>query len=374
MIVKTRFMRRFAGIVAGSALLTAALMTGQARAAHLEVYSLASGYTSSSIEIGMYFGGALAVDPVQQSRVIVSASLAPYGSQYLVAVNTANGTTSTLAGPVGNIGGIAVLANGDIVFTENQTSDSIFRARDINADGDCADAGEVTQLIAPILADSPSGFTGGQIVVAPSGNVSQIPAGALIIQTADGGTSGELLVVQNPTTAPSYVPASGAYYAGFPYNGGVVFDQAGHVIVGEAGFYTGRVVALVNTNGNSTIDAGESNTILPASALTEGIADMAISKEDRVFFGANSTELKSFVLPPNLLTQTTASEWFATTNAAYTSALRFDSTSKSFSSSAGTSGAKLYVSGLLAPYWDPATNIVSIQPSPSSGVGDWQIY
>lgn len=352
----------------------AAALAAPATAEPLKVLSLPNGYTSHSIELGMLFAGAIAPGPAASNKVYVTAASVAYGPQHILAVDTVAGTTTPVAGPAGSIGGMAVLPNGDIVFAENMTSGSIFRAHDGNGDGDFLDTGEVEELIAPILADSPFGFTGAQIAVAPAGNASAIPAGAVVLQTADGGTSGELLVIENPAGTPAYRPAGAAYYSGFAYNGGVAFDPAGNLVMGTStAFFTGNIVALVNTNANQQIDAGESHVIVGDAHLGSGMADLAVSGEGQVFFTETSGAIRSFALPANLLGGTAVPQVFAQTDGAYLSAVRFDDPARTFAPGAGGSTARMYVSGYLGS-WTPATNILVIEPAPLSAVGDWTMY
>lgn len=349
-----------------------------ASAATLAVHSLPAGYTTSSLSIGQPYGGALAVDPVVQTRIYVAVGF--FGNESIVKVDSTLGTTTTVAVGIGDIGGMTVMSNGDLALTENGTSQTILRAHDSDADGDFLDAGEVTQLIAPILADSGFGFTGTEITVASAGNASAIPAGSLVIQTADGGTSGDILVVLNPTTAPSFRPAGDSYFTGFGYNGGIAFDPAGNLIMGESAYPNGRIYGLVNTNADDHISSGESHILVETAAIPNGIADLAVSQDGRVFYGGNQTSFGSadakvfaFQLPANLLTGTGSPSPFATTNAAYISTLRFDDATKTFTAGANSNTARLIVCGLDSAF-NGFSNLVLIKPNALSGVADWRDY
>jgi hypothetical protein len=345
----------------------------------LVVSSLPAGYTTSSIELGQPYAGALAADPSNLNRLYAAVGF--FGNQSILRVDAASGTTTTVASGIGNIGGLAVLSNGDLAFTENGTSQSIFRARDLTADGDFLDPGEVTQLIAPILADSGFGFTGAQIAVAPAGNAANIPAGSLVIQTADGGTSGELLVVQNPTSvSPGYYPAGAAFFSGFGYNGGIAFTPGGNVLVGESVYPSGRIYGLVNTNADDRISSGESHVIVDTSAIPNGIADVAASQDGRVFFagngsafGAGDARIYSFPLPANLLTGSGTPSPFAVTNAGYVSTVRLDDPAKNFTAGASSNTARMYVGGADG-FFASFTNLVAIRPQVVSCVQDWSVY
>jgi hypothetical protein len=353
------------------------MVTSNCMAAQLVLSGLPAGYTTSSIELGQPFGGALVADPANTDRLYVAAGF--FGNQSILRVTLSSGTTSTVATGFGSIGGIAVLGNNDLAVTENFTSQGLFRARDLNSDNDFLDAGEVTELIAPILADSGATFTGAQVTVARAGNAAAIPAGSLIVQTADGGTSAELLVVQNPTTAPGYRPTGGAFFGGFAYNGGVAFDAAGNVIMGESVIPGGRVYALVNSNADQAIGAGESHVLADTAAIPDGIADLAVSADGRVFYGGNgpgfspAATLMWFQLPGNLLTGSGTPAVFANTNSTYLSAVRFDEPTRSFVAAAGGNTARLLVSGLDGTFAG-FTNVMVVRPSGVSGVGEWEMY
>jgi hypothetical protein len=334
----------------------------------LQVLSLPAGYTSSSIELGVPFGGSLAKNPLSNSLYVASGN---FGDQSILKLDLGLLTTSTVATGLGNIGGMACLANGDLIITENLTSDSIFRSRDLTADGDFQDAGEVTELIAPILTN-PGDFTGAQVTIAPAGNAAGIPAGSVVIQTADGGTSSELLVITDPLGTPAYSPAGGAFFSGFTYNGGVAFTNAGHIIMGSSEFPNARILALVNANTDPDIDAGESNVIVPAAQLGNGLADLAVSAENQTYFTENSSDIRTFTLPGNLLTGSATPVVFAQTNGVYISAVRFDDPSKTFAAGSAVNTAKLFLGGYLT--FPAATNLIVIEPSAVSAVPDWQMY
>lgn len=357
-----------------AALLTLLAALSMPAAAQLTATSVPSGYTASSLELGQPFGGALAFDSADPD--LIYASVGSFGNMNVLRVDPTAGTTTTVAGPFGSIGGLALLGNGDLAVTENFTSDTIFRARDLNSDGDFLDEGELTELITPILTDGD--FGGAQIAVAPAGSPSGIPGGSLVVQTADGETSSELLVVRDPeTSTPAFQPAGGAYYDGFQYNGGVAFAPGGEIIVGEStlDFFTwvssGRIVALVNTNGNERIDAGESNVLVEEALLQNGLTDLTISAGGRVFFGENGGNVRSFTLPGNLLTGSATPTVFAGTNGTYMSAVRLNRTDADFNSS--NPSVKLYLGG-YTPGFVQASNLLVIAPAAPSAVRDWAVY
>jgi hypothetical protein len=339
--------------------------------------SVPAGYTSGSIEVGAPFAGALAASPSDPTKLYVAVG--SYGNEQIVLLDTVAQTTTTVATGFSSIGGIAVFANGDLAITENAGSDTILRAQDANADGDFLDPGEVTQLIAPILADG-GDFTGAQVVIAPPSNAAAIPAGSLVVQTADGQTSSELLVVENPLSAPAYRPSGGAFFSGFQFNGGMAFDTAGHVIMGESLFdfstftSSGRIYALVNLNSNEMIEPGESHILVDQSSLAAGLSDLSVSAENDVYFTESSGSIRKFALPANLLSGTATPTTFATTNASYLSCCRFDEPTRTFAANAAPPRARLYVGGWTAS-WNAATNLLWLEPTtPPAAVDEWALY
>jgi hypothetical protein len=338
--------------------------------------SVPAGYNSGTLELGAPFAGALCANPADTSKIYVA--IGSYLNESIALVDTVSQTTSVVATGFGAIGGIAVLGNGDLVVTENATSDTIFRLRDQNSDGDFLDAGEVSELIAPILADG-GNFTGAQITVAPAGNAAAIPAGALLLQTADDNTSSELLVIENPETAPAYRPAGGAFFSGFQFNGGIAFDSAGNVIMGESTFdwltftSSGRIYALVNSNANETIDSGESHIIVGPTNMPAGLSDLAVSAENAVFFTESSGNIRTFALPLDLLNGSATPSGFATTDAGYLSVCRFNDPMRNFAAGSPGPHARLYVGGWTSS-WTPATNLLWLEPTPASSVEEWSLF
>jgi len=335
------------------------------------------GYAFRSLEIGQPYGGAIAQDSRNADRLYVATG--GFGNMNVLSVSKSTGTTATVAGPFGNIGGLVSLANGDLVIAENFTSDTIIRARDLNSDGDFFDAGEISVLIEPILTDGD--FTGAQMAVAPAGNASGIPAGSLVVQSADGGTSSELLVVTSPESHPAFQPPGGSFFSGFEYNGGFAFTGGANVILGESRFiwvpYTlsGRIMALVNKNGDEVIGQDEWHTIVDEPQLQSGLADLAVSRENVVFFGDSSGIVKSFQLPSDLLTGTSVPAPFLYTNAVYVSTIRFDEPARTFAAGAGGQVTRLYVGG-LSPSYSGFTNLIIVEPENGgmSPAQNWTLY
>jgi len=332
--------------------------------------SLSAGYQASSIELGQPFGGSIAQHPTNANLLYVSYGDFAFHKVMAVALDT--GSTRTVTPYLGNVGGLAVLNNGDLAISENDdfTSDTILRARDLNGDGDFIDVGEITELIAPILTTA-GNFTGAQMTVAPAGNAAGIPAGSLVVQTADGGTNSELLVIENPETAPAFRPVGGGFYTGFTYNGGVGFSHEGHVICGVSEFPVGRIDALVNTNGDMDIDAGEAHTIADGTMLTNSLADLSVTADGRVITSENGGTIRSFQLPGDLLTGMATPSVLAVTNASYISTVRVDFPDRPFGSAPGARST-LYAGGYVT--FPAATNLLAIKALAPASVEDWRLF
>lgn len=360
----------------GATLWLLACVPGAARA-EFALTSLADGYSSRSLELGRPFSGSIAQHPTNPDQIFVSAGF--FGSVSILAVDLNSGTTSTVATGFGSIGGMAFLNNGDLAITENFSSASIFRARDGNADNDYLDAGEVTELIVPIL--NPGGsFSGAQVAVAPAG-VPGLAAGTLLVQTADGTTNSEILAITNPGTSPAYAPPNAAYYSGFEYNGGLAFTPEGHVVAGISEFPTGRVVRLVDGNSDGQIEPGEVDQVAGAAQVTDGIADLAVTADRRVLYGGNASgfgagdaQVLSIALPAVPFQAAPNPTLFAQTTGAYVSAVRLADPAKVFTPGAAINRTRLYLGGYNADF-SQATNLVIVEPAAApSSVRDWDCY
>jgi hypothetical protein len=343
-------------------------------AAHVNVTGIPYGYGVQSIELGVAFAGSIAQNPLNDNQVFVSVG--GFGTNSVVRVDTQLGTTTTVTGVLGVVAGMTILSNGDLVITETFTSNTILRARDLTADGDFLDAGEITELIAPILTVD---FTGAQAAVAPAGNVSGIPAGSLLVQTSDGATDSELLVIENPTTTPAYRPPGAAYYSGYQYNGGFAFDQAGNIIFGISQFSmitflsSGKIAALVNSNSDPDIDPGESNVLVDETTLNAGLTDLTVSNEGTAYYTENSGAVKGFQLPANLLTGSGSPSTFLQTDSAYLSIARIDFPGRPFVPTTSSPRARMYVAGLDASFGS-ATNLLIVSPVVPTAAAGWEMY
>ena len=350
-------------------------LSATAYANSLRVTSIDPGYIARSVELGVPFGGAVATDPADADILYVSAG--SYSMHTIVQVHLGTGTTRTVTPLVGNVGGLAVLSNGDLAITDNFSSETILRAHDINADGDWLDNGEITELITPILDDGD--FTGAQLAVAPPGNAAGIPANSLVLQTADGGSSAELLVIENPETNPGYYPVDTAWFAGFSYNGGIAFSPEGNVICGVSEYPAGRISVLVNLNNNGKIESGESRDIVGASTLVNSIADLGVTGDGRMVTTENSGTVRMFQLPADLLAGTATGGVLAETNGTYLSCARVDFPNRSFApfdpatNPDSTDKATVYIGGFVT--FPAATNLLAITPRqyPASANG-WELY
>ncbi|MCH8334087.1 hypothetical protein IIC65_09150, partial [Candidatus Sumerlaeota bacterium] len=351
-----------------------------ARAQTIRFTSVPDGYTTGSIELPREFSGALGVDPTDDN--VIFASIGGFGDMDLARINLLDGSVTIVAdGPFGTIGGIAVLSPSRIVIVENSgvpgsglTTDTLLLASDLNLDGDFDDAGEISELIAPILTES-GNFTGTQARVTPAGNPSGIPSGSVIFQTADGGGNAELLIVENPLTAPAFRPMNAAYFSGFDFNGGFDFDSSGRIFMGslDGASFTGDVHALVNVNGNETIDAGESNKLVTGE---NGMSDLIIDAEDDIFFaGANelfAAAIRTFRAPGDPLVGTATPTDFAVTDSGFLTGVILNSKERGFE--AGVAGGATMLLGGFTADFSGGINLLTLKPLPLSSARNWALY
>jgi hypothetical protein len=336
----------------------------------LQAISLLPGYVAKPIQLGVPFGGAIAQNPQDENILYVSAG--NYGAHTLLEVNVNTGVNRTISPVIGNIGGLAVLNNGDLAITENLTSETILRARDVDGDGAYFSPGEITELLTPILVDST--FTGAQLAVAPADNRAAIPAGSLLVQTADGAGLSEILIIENPETAPAWYPAGASWFSGFTYNGGIAFTDYGDVLCGISEFPVGRITALVNTNENNRIDAGETRDIVGPDVLENSISDLSSAAYGVTAVVENSGTVRTFNIPENPLTDALPTVGvLAETNATYLSSARFNFPNRSFGQYVGDPVATLYVGGYVT--FPAATNLLAISPTtPPASAKEWQLF
>ncbi len=334
----------------------------------LNFTSVPDGYTAGSIDLPRPFAGALAADPTDPN--VIYAAVGFYLDMAVARVNLTDGSATLIAhGPFASIGGIAVLSPTRIVVTDNGAvaggppDETILLLKDYNPrNGEFDDSGEVVELIHPILT-SGGNFSGSQARIAPRRNFSKIPGGAVVVQTADGDGNAELLVVQQPLRRPSFRPSGGAFFGGFDYNGGFDFDSFGRIFMGtvEGTYFTGQVIALVNTNGDGVIGPGESHTVV---SWENGMSDLIIDGSDNVFFTGYdpyfTAAVRTFPVPVNPLTDTASPENFALTDAGYLSALILNSKALPFDPNSGP-GATMALSGYTG-FFEQATNLLTLTP------------
>jgi hypothetical protein len=352
----------------GFGIITVCLATSALAADMLTAQSIPEGYTVESVNLGVPFAGAIAQDPQHENDLYVSIGI--FGDEDIIRLHMDTNTSETVASWFGSIGGIAVLNNGDLAIADNSdsTSDTLLRARDLNHDGDFLDPGEITQLIEPRLV-GPT-FTGSQMVVAPSPNSEGLPPGTLLLQTADNQTSSQLLAIADPDTFPAYIPAQGAFFSGFAFNGGVAFTPDGNLVVGSSDFPVGSVIGLVNSNGDDQIGVGESHSL---GMLENSISDLAVSAESELYFTENSGTVKRAALPDNLLAGSIVPEEFLVTNTMYLSSTRLDFPSRRFNPNGSGPPAHMYIGGFVS-FTAGAENLLKITPKTVTAAQDWQLF
>jgi len=342
-----------------------------------------AGYENGSIDLGMGFTGALAVDPSNPD--FVYASVGSWQQNQVVKIDFSDQSVRTVAsGLFGSVGGLAVPGPNQLVIVDNDDyapntipGETILLCTDMNIDGDFDDAGEIEELIAPILVGSNS-FTGGQARIAPAGNPSGIPAGSLLFQDADGGCKGDLFVVTNPRSpaTAAFRPSGDAYFSGFDYNGGFDFDSQGRIFMGTTNFsFSGEVLALVNLDHDERIDPDEWNDVITSASLYGGISDLAIDAEDDVFVVTNpwdGFQIQSFEIPSDPLHEACALSDFADTNSPWLTTILLTGGVLPFEPGAAD-GATMILGGYAAG-WANATNLLILKPKDFTGVKTWHVY
>jgi len=349
------------------------------------------GYKAREIDLGPALGpgegftGALAVDPADPD--IVYASTGYWQHNSVVRIDLSGPTvTKAASGYFGSIGGLAVPGPNQLVVIDNDDyttnsipGETILILTDWNTDGDFDDGGEIEDLIAPILVDAAmGGFSGAHARIAPSGDPSNIPSGSLMFQSADGNSKADLFCVTDPTsnTTASYRPAGSNYFTGFDYNGGFDFDSQGRIFMGAANaFWTGEVIALVNSNLDEDIDSGEWNDVVISSSLYGGISDLAIDGEDDAFVITNpwgGFQIQCFDVPADPLNQKAFLDNFANTDSPWLTSIILTSRTAPFEPD-NAPGAVMVVGGYAPGYFN-ATNLLTLTPNDGSGVRDWNLY
>jgi len=337
--------------------------------------SVPRGYLDGSTPLPRSFAGGLGTNPVDDSLLFVSVGT--YLDTQIARIDLETGSATIVAhGPFGNIAGIAVLNATQMVLVDNASAPggppdkTILLASDINTDGDFDDEGEITELIAPILTGF-FGWSGAQARVAPPGNPCGIPSGSVLIQTADGGGTGEILVITNPLGIPAYRPAGGSFFNGFDYNGGFDFDSQGHLVLGTATVtdpilftISGRIHSLINGDKDDVIEEGEANIIVDTDQLPSGISDLILDGEDDGFCVSGGT-VYTFREPADPLHETTTVSAFATTNSYFLSGIMINSKDLPFDANSGPRGATLVIGGGFGE-----TNLLTLKPTGSADLNE----
>jgi len=342
-----------------------------------------AGYAPDSINLGAGFTGALAVDPSNPD--IIYASVGYWQHNQVKRIKLSDFSVKTVCSTFfGSIGGLAVPGPDQLIVVDNDDyttnsipGETVLLCTDRNYDEDFDDAGEIEELISPILVDGVS-FTGAQARIAHPGNPSKIPSGSLLFQNADGNQNSELFVVTDPTSPilAQYRPSGSCYFTGFDYNGGFDFDSAGRIFLGTTNSsWSGEVISLVNTNNDEDIDPGEWNDIVSSSSLSGGITDMIIDAEDDVILCTNPWEgyqVQCFRIPPKPLEDTVIPGDFADTDSPWLTTVIINTRNRSFEPN--TDGGATLVLGGYAPGWLSATNLLLLSPCLISEVNEWELY
>ncbi|GAB4321896.1 MAG: hypothetical protein Kow0059_16770 [Candidatus Sumerlaeia bacterium] len=391
---KTRFV--LYGCMAFLIFTSAATAPGQG----VVVSVLEPGYTTGTIVLPENVAGALAPHPANPDLLFVSAGA--FGAHHIYKVNVSDlnspVVTPVVTRDIDSIGGLAVIDDTHLIVTNN-TDRTVFPfysgnptglpvettllCQDLNTDGDFDDTGEIVELIAPIKISNPDPvfglFTGSQVRVVPTGGPGALPAGAAVVQTADGATSSELLVIVNPTNqaTAAYHPAGDSWFEGFGYNGGLDFYAA---VTVAAGAYDG-VFALSDADMSGRIDAaGESNLLVgPGDLGFYSLYDLVIDAEGDLFATANdfsAGQIQTLPIPSSPLTApSTPMTPFAQTNSPFVTAMAISSKARSFDPPATGNDAVLFFEANGPGFSNnPIVFWIAPGPQPPSAVDDWAAY
>jgi len=344
------------------------------------------GYVSGVVPLGPgNFAVALAADPQDENFVYAAGNFS--GANRIVRLDLRSGArTSVFTCPTSvTIAGFAVL-DAHAIFVSDNLHDRLYVLRDNNPqDGDFDDPGEARELITPILTNPGGDWTGTAVAIVRSApNRLHLPAGAVLFQSEDGGTTrGEVLAVVNPLTGPAYQPAGDAFVSGFNYGGGLAFDSAGRLLVASS-FYpdSGKVWVCDDLSGNAFIGPSEANLLVPrASATTQtaGLSALAVDAADLAYvavgwgFGASArSNVESFPVPANPLQGTARVTTFASLNSPYVSAIVFNSTTRFFSP--GTANGATMVVLASDPMYGNLDYLLTLKPAFPLAARHWRMY
>ncbi len=350
-----------------------------AQAVELEFIFAPGGYETGSISLPKPFAGSMGVVPGNDN--LIYAAVGGWQDVDLALIDLSDNSVRIVSdGPFAGLGGIAPLSETQVVLVDNGFGTSgppdgtILLATDGNGNGSFDDAGEIVELIAPILTGA-IGFTGAQTRLVPPGNPSGIPSGSVVVQTADGGGAAELLVITSPLTAPAFRPLGGPYYTGFDYSGGFDFDRQGRIMLGsvDSATFAGSIRALVNLNGNAAIEPGEVNTIVD---FESSMADVMVDAENDILFGGFNASFQGAIrtcpVPGDPLNEIAAPRDFASTTSTFISAILLNSKTKPFDRGTGPNGATLLIGGWVGS--DSAQNLLTLTPKIPTAASNWERY
>ncbi len=274
----------------------------------------------------------------------------------------------------GSVGGLAVLSDGSLLITDNYVDsqgrgDTIYRARDLNGDGDARDVvdvggvptSETLVLIAPIATPPGSGLGGFSGVQAEMG-----PDGTAYVITSDGAGQGEILAIDDPTSA---TPSIHVFFSGLDFGSGLAFDSAGRLYAGNVNLNfsdftsTVTIYRLDDANHDGVIMGVEAQVV--SYDQLAGLYDIAVSPEDGVFVtSANEVRI---VNPAD----GTSTLFAHDPDFTFLSDLTFLNRTGGFAPFTGPNAATLIVA-------DPNSDgkFTAIMPSapPPAGVRGWEMY
>ncbi len=276
----------------------------------------------------------------------------------------------------GSIWGLTVLPGGELILVDNNAQlgppiipgDTVFIARDLNADGDFLDVvggePEVTELIDLTAAlppgtippgAGPAGFTGVQAKIAPVGSTH---AGDVFVIDSDKDGAGEVIRIDDPTGTPS----ANVFFAGLDIGSGLAWD--GDVLFAselDDSFAFGRLWRLEDLNADGDAQDGGEATLV--SSLLPGAFDIALTNDGALNLTTLGEEL--FELSP--VAAAAPPGRFVTGLGGLMSlgGVVPDGTANPFAPNAGPGGQRLYTSG---NDFAGTSSLIILEPAPASPV------